>query len=61
MNKFNILVWESLNHSPPVKIVSVDVGDVAAFYFGVVVVFPHLFVVCLGIAFGTYECQPSSF
>ena len=55
MNKFHILVRKGLNHSPAVEVVSIDIGNVAAFYFGVVVSHPHLFVVCLGIAFGTYE------
>ena len=61
VDKLNILVRKGLNHSPAVEVVSIYVGDVAAFYFGVIVVFPHLFVVCLGVAFCSYECQPSSF
>ncbi len=56
VNQFDILVREGLNHRPPIQIVSIYVGDIAAFYFEVVVVHPHLFVVCLGVAFGTYEC-----
>ena len=56
MNKFNIFVGEGLHHRPPIQIVSVNVGNIAAFYLGVVVVHPHLFVVRLGVAFGTYEC-----
>ena len=61
MNKFDIFIGKGLDHSPTVEVVSIDICDVAAFYFGVVVVFPHLFVVCLGVAFCSYECQPSSF
>ena len=55
VNKFDIFVRESLNHSPTVEVVSIYVGDVAAFYFGVVDVFPHLLVVCFGVAFCSYE------
>ena len=55
MNKFDIFAGEGLNHCPTIQIVSIHVGDVAAFYFGVVVVFPHLLVVCFGVAFCSYE------
>ena len=56
VNKSEVFVGEGLNHRPPIQIVSVNVGDVVAFYFGVVVVHPHLFIICSGVAFGTYEC-----
>ena len=55
VNKFHILVRKGLNHSPAVEVVSIDIGDVAAFYVGVVVVFSHLLVVCFGVAFCSYE------
>ena len=55
-HKSDIFIGEILDHRPPIQIVSIYVGDVAAFYFGVVAVHPHLFVVPLGVAFGTYEC-----
>ncbi len=54
MNKFDVFVGEGLNHRPSVEIISINIGDVAAFYFGVIG--SHLFVVCFGVAFGTYEC-----
>ena len=61
VNKFNIFVGEGLDHSPPVEVVCIYVGDVAAFYFGVVVFNPHLLVICLGVAFSSYKSQTSSF
>ncbi len=55
MNKFNIFIGEGLDHCPPIQIVSIYVGDVRAFYLGVVGSYAHLLVVCLGVAFGTYK------
>ena len=59
VNKSEVFVGKGLNHSPAVEVVCIYVGDVRAFYFRVVIVFPHLLVVCFGVAFCSYECQPS--
>ena len=55
MNKFDVFIGEGLDHRPPIQIVSIDIGDVAAFYFRVKNFFPHLFVVRLCVPFGAYE------
>ena len=61
MNKSDVFVGKGLNHCPSIEVVSIDVCDIAAFYLGVVAFYTHLFVICLGISFGPYECQPSPF
>ena len=61
VNKSEVFVGKGLNHSPAVEVVCIYVGDVAAFYFGVVVFQPHLFVICLGVAFSSYKSETPSF
>ncbi len=44
------ILWKRLNHRPPVKVGSINVFDIRAFFFAVIVV-AHVLVVCFCITF----------